>query len=358
MLIRILLGLAIGAVAGGLMGYWGKCSSGMCPLTATPLRGLLVGALLGGVIGLGTGRAVIGPDQDEAYAALPDISSIAEFDQRVLAGDTPVMVDFYQPNCPPCEQLAPVFAALAGDYNDRAGFVKVNVRSVPEVLHRYRLRATPTVILFNNGEVVEAWEGVKARSTYENALKAKLSKTDETEKETTQMSETPTVTMKGNPLELSGPLPAEGDNAPDATLVANDLSQVKLSDFFGKTLIVASVPSLDTSVCSLETKRFNEEAAKLGDDVRVLVVSMDLPFAQQRWCGAEGVENVTTLSDHHDAAFGKAWGVLMPGPRLLARAVFVIDADGKVRYRQLVEEVTNEPDYDDVLAAVRQIAGE
>ncbi|MFW6065716.1 MAG: thiol peroxidase, partial [Planctomycetota bacterium] len=231
----------------------------------------------------------------------------------------------------------------------------------PDLARRYRIAGTPTVILFDGGEVVSSWPGVETRSTYENAINAALNKqakTDETEKETQMPEQKPTVTMKGNPLELTGPLPADGENAPDASLVANDLSEVKLSEFFGKTLIVASVPSLDTSVCSLETKRFNEEADKLGDDVRVLVVSMDLPFAQKRWCGAEGVENVVTLSDHHDAAFGQAWGVLMPAPRLLARAVFVIDPDGKVRYRQLVEEVTEEPDYDDVLSAAREIAGQ
>lgn len=361
MLLRILMGLAIGALAGGLLGYWGKCNSGACPLTATPLRGLLIGALLGAVVGLGTGRAVLGPVQDDAYAALPEISEPDEFDRQVLGADMPVMVDFYQDNCPACERLAPVFGALSADYAGRARFIKVDVRQAHAIAQRYRITGTPTVILFNDGEPVDGWPGVKPRSTYESALQALLAQrdeTDETGKETQMPQDKPTVTMKGNPLELAGPLPGEGDDAPEATLVGNDLSEVKLSDLFGKTLIIASVPSLDTSVCSLETKRFNEEAAKLGDDVRVVVVSMDLPFAQKRWCGAEGVENVTTLSDHRDSSFGEAWGVLMPGPRLLARAVCVVDADGKVRYRQLVGEVTEEPDYDDVLRAVEQIAGD
>ncbi len=165
---------------------------------------------------------------------------------------------------------------------------------------------------------------------------------------------TKTVTMKGNPLELCGTPPEVGDDAPDAVLVTNDLDEMKLSDMFGRTLVVASVPSLDTSVCNVEARRFNEEAAKLGDDVTIAVVSMDLPFAQKRWCGAEGAEHVLTLSDHREAGFGNAWGVLIPPLRLLARAVFVVGTSGKLSYRQVVEEVTNEPDYDEVLQAVAE----
>jgi thiol peroxidase len=158
------------------------------------------------------------------------------------------------------------------------------------------------------------------------------------------------VTFQGNPLTLVGDLPEEGQPAPDATLLGNDLGEVTVASFRGGPLIVASVPSLDTSVCSTETRRFNEEAEKLGN-VQVLTVSMDLPFAQQRWCGAEGIEHVVTASDHRDAAFGEAYGVLIKELRLLARAVFVLDSDGVLRYKQLVEEMTEEPDYDLVLAA-------
>ena len=163
------------------------------------------------------------------------------------------------------------------------------------------------------------------------------------------------VTLKGNPVTLVGKEVKVGDAAPDVTLVDNDLKLVALSAFRGKVVILSSVPSLDTPVCDIETRRFNEEAAKMGDGVAVLTLSMDLPFAQKRWCGAHGIERVKTLSDHRDAAFGKAYGVLIKGLRLLARAVFVVDRQGVIRYTQLVEEISHEPDYDAVLDAVRKL---
>jgi thiol peroxidase len=163
--------------------------------------------------------------------------------------------------------------------------------------------------------------------------------------------------MKGNPLTLAGNEVKAGDAAPDFVAVANDLSDVKFSSFRGKIVVLSSVPSLDTGVCDRETRRFNEEAAKLGDDVRVLTISMDLPFAQKRWCAAAGVERVTTLSDYREASFGRSYGVLIKELRLLARAVFIVDRQGKVRYVQLVKELATEPDYDAVLAAVREIKG-
>jgi thiol peroxidase len=161
------------------------------------------------------------------------------------------------------------------------------------------------------------------------------------------------VTMKGSPLTLTGNEVKVGMKAPDFEVVANDMSTVKLSSFTGKVCIIASVPSLDTSVCDIETHRFNEEAAKLGGNVVVLTISMDLPFAQKRWCGAAGVKNIQTLSDHRDASFGRAFGVLIKELRLLARAVFVVDARGVVRYVQIAPELTHEPDYDAVLKAVK-----
>ena len=163
-----------------------------------------------------------------------------------------------------------------------------------------------------------------------------------------------TVTFKGNPLTLVGSLPRVGQKAPDFEVLSNDLSPVKLSAFKGKTLVICSVPSLDTSVCDTEVRRFNEEATSLGDDVAVLAISMDLPFAQKRWCGAAGIKNVQTLSDHRDASFGRAYGVLINELRLLARAVFVVDKKGVIRYIQLVDEMTNEPDYDAALRAAKE----
>lgn len=162
-----------------------------------------------------------------------------------------------------------------------------------------------------------------------------------------------TVTMKGNPLTLTGNSAKVGQPAPDFEVIANDMSSVKFSSFKGKVCVICSVPSLDTSVCDTETRRFNEEAGKLGSDVVVLTISMDLPFAQKRWCGAAGVKNVQTFSDHREASFGKAYGVLIKELRLLARAVFVVDADGTIRYAQIVDELTNEPDYEAALNAVK-----
>jgi len=167
---------------------------------------------------------------------------------------------------------------------------------------------------------------------------------------------TGSVTLKGNPVTLVGNEVKVGQKAPDAELVANDLSTVKLSALCrGKVCIITSVPSLDTPVCDMETRRFNQEAGSLGDDVTVLAISMDLPFAQGRWCGAAGVKNVQALSDHRDAAFGTSYGVLIQGLRLLARAVLVTDKQGVVRYVELVKEVASEPNYEAALNAAKKL---
>ena len=163
------------------------------------------------------------------------------------------------------------------------------------------------------------------------------------------------VTMQGNPLTLLGKELKTGDRAPDFTVLSNDLSPVGLSAYQGKTLIISSVPSLDTPVCDMETRRFNTEAEGLGSDVAVLTISMDLPFAQKRWCGNAGVKNVTTLSDHREASFGIGYGVLIKELRLLARGIFVVDSDGSIRYIQIVKEITDEPDYEAVIKAVKKL---
>jgi len=161
--------------------------------------------------------------------------------------------------------------------------------------------------------------------------------------------------MKGNPLPLEGTLPEIGKPAPDFEASANDLSPVTLGSLKGKTLVLVSVPSLDTPVCDMEVRRFNKEAANLDDNVKIVTLSMDLPFAQARWCGAAGVEQVRTLSDYRTASFGQAYGVLIGALRLLARAIFIVDADGILRYCQVVPEVTSEPNYEDVLAALKNL---
>jgi len=163
------------------------------------------------------------------------------------------------------------------------------------------------------------------------------------------------VTFLGGPLTLVGDEIKVGMTAPDEAVATTDLKPARVSDWRGKVVILSIVPSLDTPVCDLETRRFNKEAVDLGPDVVVLTVSRDLPFAQKRWCGATGVDRVVTLSDYAHGSFGRAWGVYLGELALLARAVFVIDREGVVRYVQLVPEVASEPDYAAVIEAVRAL---
>ncbi|MBN1806775.1 MAG: thiol peroxidase [Sedimentisphaerales bacterium] len=163
------------------------------------------------------------------------------------------------------------------------------------------------------------------------------------------------IKFKGNPLTLLGNELKVGNTAPDAEVLANDLSPIKISSYKGKICVICTVPSLDTSVCDIQTRKFNKQAISFGDDVVVLTISMDLPFAQARWCGSANVKNVKTLSDHAKAEFGNEFGVLIKELRLLARTVFVVDKKGIIRYIEVVEELTNEPDYEAALKAIREI---
>ena len=160
-----------------------------------------------------------------------------------------------------------------------------------------------------------------------------------------------TVNMKGNPMPLEGSAVEAGAAAPGFTLTGNDMKPVSLADTSG-VRIVSVVPSLDTPVCDAQTRRFNEEAANL-DGVSILTVSRDLPFAQKRWCGAAGVDKVTTLSDYRDGSFGRDWGVMLEPLQIHCRAVFVLGSDGKVTYAQYCPEVTEAPDYESALAAAK-----
>ena len=160
------------------------------------------------------------------------------------------------------------------------------------------------------------------------------------------------ITFAGGPLTLVGPEVKVGQQAPDFTLLDNELNPKTLADFDGKVKVISVVPSLDTGVCDAQTRWFNQDVTKLSDDVVVLTVSMDLPFA--RWCGAAGVNNVITLSDHKDASFGQNYGFLIEELRLLSRGVVVINKDNKVTYVEYVPEVTNPVNFDAVLAAVKE----
>lgn len=163
------------------------------------------------------------------------------------------------------------------------------------------------------------------------------------------------ISFKGNPMTLLGSELKVGDTAPDFTLVDNSLTSVSLTDFTGKIKIITTVPSLDTPVCDTETRRFNQEAAALPGDVVILTVSLDLPFAQKRWCGAAGIDKVVTLSDYRERSFGQDYGVLIKELLLLTRAVYVVDADNVIRYIQIVPEVTAEPDYAAAISAAKAI---
>jgi thiol peroxidase len=169
------------------------------------------------------------------------------------------------------------------------------------------------------------------------------------------MAKKRTVMSNGNPLALAGWPVEVGDRAPEFSLLDNDLVEKTLADYQGKILVISAVASLDTSVCDLQTRRFNQDATGLSQDVLVLTVSMDLPFAQKRWCAASGLDNVITLSDHRHGSFGWAYGVLIEDLRLLARSVFVVDREGVVRHIQLVDEISKEPDYDAALTAVTRL---
>jgi thioredoxin-dependent peroxiredoxin len=163
------------------------------------------------------------------------------------------------------------------------------------------------------------------------------------------------VTFKGGALTLLGSAIKEGDSAPDFTVLNQDLAQVKLASAKGKVLIISSVPSVDTPVCDAQTRRFNQEASKLGNKVEVWTISMDLPFAQKRFCAAAGIDRVFLLSDYKEASFGLAFGCLIKELRLLARAVFVLDKTGKVAHSEYVPEVTTHPNYEAALSAAKKL---
>jgi thioredoxin-dependent peroxiredoxin len=163
------------------------------------------------------------------------------------------------------------------------------------------------------------------------------------------------TTFKGSPLTLLGPELKPGDKAPDFEVVDKTMSTVKLADTAGSVRIFSVVPSLDTPVCDMQTKRFNDESQKLGN-IRIYTVSMDLPFAQGRWSNSFGVDNVTMLSDHRGASFGMAYGTLIKEWRILSRAIFVVDNNDVVRHVEYVKEVADHPDYEAALNKAKELA--
>ncbi|PZD95954.1 thiol peroxidase [Paenibacillus sambharensis] len=163
------------------------------------------------------------------------------------------------------------------------------------------------------------------------------------------------ATLKGNPITLVGPELKKGDKAPDFELNKSLTETVTLKDYAGKVKLISVVPSIDTGVCDAQTRRFNEAAAALGDNIAVLTVSVDLPFAQSRWCGAAGVDKVVMLSDYKTNSFGEAYGVLIKELRLDMRSIFVLDADNNVQYVEYLSEMTEHPNYDQAIEAAKQL---
>ena len=353
MLTRLLIGGAAGLLCGALLGYLGKCRGGPCPLTGNPYSGAAVGVVFGVLVALAL-EGASSMRQAEAAGQLPVIKGEQQFRSTVMDAGKPVLVEFFGKWCAFCGKLEARLAELARQYGDRMEFVKVDVDRNADLAHRYGISEIPVVILFVDGQETHRWVGLRDPDEYRRVL-------DEVQpaprKESPMTQRTGSVMMKGKPVALEGNAVNVGDAAPDFVAVDTDMKEVRLSDYRGKVVLLLSVPSLDTSVCSLETRKFNESASRLGGDVVILTVSMDLPFAQKRWCGAEGVKAVKTLSDYRDASFGLAYGVLMKDLRLLARAVFVVGRDGKITYKQLVSEVSSEPDYDTALRAVGKAAG-
>jgi thiol peroxidase len=169
------------------------------------------------------------------------------------------------------------------------------------------------------------------------------------------MSRSGVITFKGAPLTLAGNEIKQGQSAPDFKVhyFEGGMKTIELSDVKGKPTIISVVPSLDTAVCAMQTKKFNDQLATLGDRINAVTVSMDLPFAMNRFCGAENIKNMRVGSDYQDRNFGNNWGTLIEELKILARAVFVLDANGKVVHSEYVSEVTSEPDYDAALEALR-----
>lgn len=161
------------------------------------------------------------------------------------------------------------------------------------------------------------------------------------------------ITFKNNPIKLSGSEVNEGDIAPNFTVLDNSLNQITLDDYKNKKKLISVIPSIDTGVCDSQTRKFNEEAS--AEDGVVLTISVDLPFAQKRWCASSELDNVITLSDHKDLSFGRNYGLVMDELRLLARSVFVLNENNKVVYKEIVSEGTNYPDFEAALKAYRNI---
>ena len=351
MYVALAIGIALGAVV-GVLAALRPSSSGRTGWAAAAIYGGL-GAAAGGAVSL---MFVARPEAPalQAIAQWPRLTDASD-DQAAVRVDQPVAVFFYRDDCGPCGELAPTMKALAERFDRQAAFYAVDAQASPRLAEAYDVPATPTVVLYQRGKPSRRWSSVEDPQVFARQFEQTLlaGESDNDMKGRPMPEQPNAITFKGNPLTLVGQEIQVGQDAPKFEAIEPDLSPFDLQDLLGKKIIViSSVPSLDTSVCSLQTKRFNEEAHKLADDVEIVTISMDLPFAQKRWCGAEDVHSVTVVSDHRDASFGQRYGMLIKELRLLARGVLVIDKSGKITYRQIVKEMTDEPDYDAALEAI------
>ena len=271
------------------------------------------------------------------------------------------------------QRLKEELAEKEGRIRKSAATLKEAIDQAGKEISEFKERTSQSLMALKEKAEVEAKklrEEMEARSQalrrkvteleeYKRAAEGRISELQAKAKEfggkllPSEKERTGLVTFKGNPLTLMGPEVKVGDRAPNFQVVDKAMQRVTLESFKGKVKIITAVPSLDTPVCDTETHRFNEEAGKLPEKAVVLTISMDLPFAQARWCAAAGVEKVQTFSDYRDRSFGLAYGVLIKELKLLARSVFIVDEQDFIRYVELVPEMTQQPDYDRVINAVR-----
>jgi thiol peroxidase len=359
--------LIIGLLGGLIVGAGGAAffsrHLGRETVIRSTLAGAISGLVLGGLVGWQMDRQ---RDMRAAAAGVdfPEVESREQLRNAVREADRPTLVYIYSPSCSICAEIAPRLTRAREQFGDRLNYVKINASLFPDFARSLNIPGTPTVILYRpDGEEIGRFSGAKEYDDIRSLIErgphrpAGSDTAPTPQPEETSMTDDRTVTMKGQTQSLVGRTPQPGEKAPDATLVANDLSTVELKDYIreGRILVISAVPSLDTPVCDTQTRRFNEEAARLRKDVDILTVSMDLPFAQKRWCAAADVEHVRTLSDYREAEFGRAYGVLIEEQRLLARSVFIVDGEGVIRYVQIVPEISRQPDYDDVLRAIAEL---
>lgn len=331
----------------------------------TTLRGLLVG------VSWVLTFPFSGNTQNNSSTAwtTPRVVSEAEFKKQiydfeahpnefVYQGEVPAVIDFYADWCKPCRQLAPKLDQLQKNYPTQLRVWKVNIDKEPRLVAFFGIETIPTILFVPLKETPYLAQGDLPMQYLEDMMiKLGVKTIEPYNNQDTKNKTMTTVTFKNEvKFTLNGQMPAEGSMAPDFRGVQADLSEVALSEFKGKRVVLNIFPSIDTGVCAMSVRKFNQLASEMENTV-VLCISKDLPFAQGRFCAAEGLSNVKTLSAFRCSCFEDGYGLLItdgPMKGLLARAVAVVDQEGKIVYTELVPEITQEPDYDKALAALKR----